>query len=121
MARDLIGRTMKGNEGRFVIPIRTVPVKHQDESLSSLLPKRSQDMVVNESVDKDVRPLVLGFALKLIRWLIAIDSIVDSVGCFIAHKALYKTPFSNKMRHKAKKSKIRGENYTRLRASQNQS
>jgi len=57
VARDLIiGRTMKGNEVRFVVPIRTVPVKHQDEFLSSLLPKRSQDMV-NESVDKDVRPL----------------------------------------------------------------
>jgi len=57
VARDLIDRTMKGNEGRFVVPIRTVPVRTQDESLSLLLPKRSQD-VGNKSVGKDVRLLV---------------------------------------------------------------
>jgi len=57
VARDLIDRTMKGNECRFVVPIRTFPVRNQDESLSSLLPKRSQD-VGNESVEIDVRPLV---------------------------------------------------------------
>ena len=57
VARDLINRTMKGNKGRFVVPIQTVPERNQDGSLSSLL--NCLQAVENESVGKEVCPRVL--------------------------------------------------------------
>ena len=56
VASVLIDRTMKGNKGRFVVPIRAVPGKNQNGALSSL-PNSSQE-IGNESVGKEVCPRV---------------------------------------------------------------